>query len=180
MDLGRFLGRGKKDGVAVHVEHRADLQPGRRHHLVADEEAPGVVVVHGPHQGPVVSEPWRPGHDVEKAGVEVLTAEPGRAGGGVHIKDLHAALVPALDHDDQGGPGPADGNQVFERRAVPVDRQPGSVQTRQPQRHIGVGRPRGWIGDLPCRPVRVRRIGDIPASDRSDVDAGDEQGVPAR
>lgn len=179
MDLGRFLGRGKKDGVAVHVEHRADLQPGRRHHLVADEESPGVVVVHGPHQGPAVGQAWCPGHNVEKAGVEVFTAEPGRAGGGVHIKDLHAALVPALDDDDHGRPGPADGNQVFERHAVPVDRQSGSAQTHQPQRHIRVGRPRGWIGDLPCRTVGVGGIGDIPASDRSDVHARDEQGVPA-
>ena len=133
-----------------------------------------------PDQGAVVHEARRAGHDVEEDRVEVLAAQPGGARRRVHLEDLHAALVPALDHHDRGGVRPPDGNQVLETGPVPLDLPAGSVQAHQPQRDIGVGRSGSRIGNLPWRPVGVRRIGDVPAGDGRGVDPGHEQGVTAR
>ncbi len=180
MGLGRILGRREQDRVSVDVQDRADLQPGGRHDLIADDQASGVVAVYRPYHGAVFHQARRSGHDVEEYRVVVLPPDAGRACGRVDVQHLHASLISALDHDEQGGLGPMGCDQVLERGAIPFDLDAGPVHAEQPKRDVGVGRTGRGIGHPLGPPVGMGRICDIPAGDHRGVDPGDQEGGAVR
>ena len=160
--LGRLRCRAEDRRPARRARHAGDLQAGRRHRLVADEQPVGVGGVRAVQQRAVRQDRRRAGDELQPVRVGVGAQQPGRAGLRVDGPVLAAAVIAGVQRQQRRRPRPTGrpGDRAARRRGR---RRPWSGR---PGRPAAARRP-GW----PCRrtgnaggPAPVPRPRDRPAT----------------
>lgn len=191
VDFGRIGARGEQHALAGRAQHGADVQSGRSADA-ADTDGAHVAAYlreHGNSRGSVQRGSrgyFRPGF------VSVLGQRLGITGERVDPQDPYRPLITALHADHRADAVPAGSDEVLEGGVPPACR---GLAERDLSRksHLGVlaadpdhlqgrlrvGSARLRIAHRSRRSARIRRIGEIPASDHRGVDPGDEQCIAA-
>ena len=167
MHLRWLVRRREQHRLAIHRQHRVQLQARGRDRLPVGQQAPRVVQVatgeQNPRRGAV-----RQAIDQRDPGiVALLRQQLSGTRRRVDAEDLDVPLVTRLHRGVRAESIPARPGQVLERRGVPA--HPGELATRRrrhlrdPEAHRCVRCPRRRVAEAGRRAGRVRRIGDVPA-----------------
>ena len=161
-----WLGRRAEDGrLAGGAGHADDLQPRRRHRLVADDQAVGVLGGRGVQQPAVAQEARGPRSELQPGRIGVRLEQPRRARLGIDGPDLAAAVIAGVQDQQQPGRIPPDRQEVGKLVGRDVDARGRAVQAGQQQADVRVGRA-GERVPLPHRlGRRIRRITQPPGRD---------------
>jgi hypothetical protein len=178
--LGRLGRRGEQHLVAVHAEHRLHLKAGRRDRVAVHGQIPGPVQVGMRHHRAGGGAGGGARNQQHPARVALLAQDGRLAAGRVDAEEPHRELVTRLHHRVGAVGVPAGAWHVLEGLPVPAGLRPRTVQSRDPQRDVGVGGAGRRITHHPRRTARLGRIGEVPALDARGIHPRDQQPGPVR